>query len=833
MRPTVRTCGWILFAAALGSFTPRFAAAEGVQLRNGMQHNGAVAKVASVSAAGAAAQVPGGVQTKTTIVIDDGLRRVFVPMYQLKNLVDSGTNTGEERFQITQRVFNVGKTVVAVGPIMKVEPFDAWGRRRLTMGSGNGPVDVIQGITDITPRMLRVQGLASRNALVWDMRVATSTLPREQLSRILLNHLNPKSIDDRKRIVQLYLQAERVPDARAELQTIFRDFPEIKELEEVAKSLNQVAANLMLKEIDRRSDAGQYLLSVNLLQNFPSEGVAGEVLLKARERLQKLEDRQAEGAATLKKLREFETGIEDEKLKVAVAPFVDEIAAELNLHNLDRLADFKNLIEDTTMTPDQKVALAVSGWMLDTGNAVVNLGVAVSTGRVRNLAREYLRTKPKAARDALLREIRSEEAGTPSIVAKILAAMCPPFAETETDEVKPVNIADERAILGPRKGEAASVDAEAGANNATADARPAGLITRTVPGLPEDPQITYHIQLPPEYSPYRRYPVIVTLNGAGTTPQQQIDWWAGQYNPEQKMRYGQAGRHGYIVVAPEWIRDHQRKYEYSAREHAAVLYTLRDVCRRYSVDTDKVFLSGHSMGGDAVWDIGLAHPDLWAGLIPIVASADKYVLRYPKNAEFVPFYFVGGERDGNKRELNSSEWDRYLSKGGCDVTIVEYLGRGHEHFYEEVNNIFDWMRLHTRKIVPERGITRDGQPPDRGFVCTSMRPWDSFFWFVEIDKLPASATLVPVDWTKAGEVRPIETEGRILANNGISVKSGAGKITVWLSPEWIDFNNSENRPIVTIRGKRYHNLEPSVDVLLEDCRTRGDRLHPFWGRVDD
>ena len=26
--------------------------------------------------------------------------------------------------------------------------------------------------------------------------------------------------------------------------------------------------------------------------------------------------------------------------------------------------------------------------------------------------------------------------------------------------------------------------------------------------------------------------------------------------------------------------------------------------------------------GDAVWDMGLAHPDLWAGVIPIVATSD-------------------------------------------------------------------------------------------------------------------------------------------------------------------------------------------------------------------
>jgi hypothetical protein len=32
--------------------------------------------------------------------------------------------------------------------------------------------------------------------------------------------------------------------------------------------------------------------------------------------------------------------------------------------------------------------------------------------------------------------------------------------------------------------------------------------------LSEEPLITYWVQLPPEYDPYRRYPCILTLNGA-------------------------------------------------------------------------------------------------------------------------------------------------------------------------------------------------------------------------------------------------------------------------------------------------------------------------------
>ena len=186
---------------------------------------------------------------------------------------------------------------------------------------------------------------------------------------------------------------------------------------------------------------------------------------------------------------------------------------------------------------------------------------------------------------------------------------------------------------------------------------------------------------------------------------------------------GQATRQGYIVIAPVWTVDRQDEYGYSAREHAAVLNSLRDACRRFSIDTDRVFLSGHSIGGDAAWDIGLAHPDLWAGVIPIVATADRYCDRYWKNARYVPFYVVAGGLDDGRLAKDSLSLDRYL-RDGFNTTVVEYLGRGHEDFYEEILRIFDWMGRFHRNFFP------------RDFTCETMREWDNFFWWVEVSGLP-------------------------------------------------------------------------------------------------
>jgi predicted esterase len=292
-----------------------------------------------------------------------------------------------------------------------------------------------------------------------------------------------------------------------------------------------------------------------------------------------------------------------------------------------------------------------------------------------------------------------------------------------------------------------------------------------------------------------------------------MNWWTGSYDEKLNMRLGQATRHGYIVIAPQWFREDQKEYEFSSREHAAVLASLRDACRRLSIDTDRVFLSGHGIGGDAAWDIALAHPDLWAGVIPIVASADKYVIRYWENGRYVPMYFVTGELDGDKMSRNSVQFDRYLTKVGYDVMITEYQGRGGEHFQEELLRIMEWMNLHQRAPTP------------KDFSCTSLRPWDNFFWFAELRNFPEKSMVLPMNWP-GKNASPSPIHGKIQEGNGVVLEPAGAKATIWLSPTMIDFDKR-----ISING-RSASVKPSVQTILEDVRSRGDRQHPYWAKVE-
>jgi hypothetical protein len=57
---------------------------------------------------------------------------------------------------------------------------------------------------------------------------------------------------------------------------------------------------------------------------------------------------------------------------------------------------------------------------------------------------------------------------------------------------------------------------------------------------------------------------------------------------------------------------------------------------------------------------------------------------------------------------------------------------------------------------------------------------------------------------------------------------------VWLSPEAVDF---DQRVPITINGRALASggrvIAPDLGVLLEDVRTRADRQHPFWAKVEN
>ena len=471
------------------------------------------------------------------IMVDDELTRTMVSKRKLVKVESGPVDFGMEKLRIPQRVPEKGRRVAGMGAALEATPFDEFGRRILSLSTAGGRVDIVQGITEITPRWTRIEGIVTENPVLLDMRLATTAVPRDVLRRVIEQHIDRTDADQRLRVVRLLIQGERYEEARSELDEVVKDFPDLADLAEERKRISELAARRILAEIRMRGRVGQDRLAMRLLEAFPVADVGGEMLEEVRELRDEYRDRQEAARGLVARLRTRLEQVGDPQVRADAAAMVAEIERDLSFGTLDRLATFERLGADPATPGDRALALAINGWLQGAALGDDNLKVALSSVRLRGLLHDYLRSATPAARDELLARMRNEESFAATTLAGIARRMRPPLPPPEPK--------------GP------------------------GLFEIDVPGLPGEPTTRCLVQLPPEYDPLRLYPTIVTLHAAWSTPLTQLEWWAGRPAADGE-RLGQATRHGFIVIAPAWAREHQTGYEYSAREQAIVLGALRE-----------------------------------------------------------------------------------------------------------------------------------------------------------------------------------------------------------------------------------------------------------------
>ena len=769
-----------------------------VTMQSGADYEGLVGSVSEMYNGSA---VPDPFDSKPIVVINDGLRRVFVRDTRVQGgLGDSNRN--EIQLDIFQRVSN--SSVGFGGTILRIGPFDRNGHRILTMRDPRGRIQtIVQGITAVTPRFCEVKTLVG-TPRQWSMRIGTGTVPTSVLVPLLRRQIkDPADLNAHQKIADFLIQAGYYQLASEELRLIQQRFPDDERLQQdidrTRQLLKQQAARQILTEARLRLSSGQTELAEKFLTSAINlEGVAGEILAEFRELQNQSKEKQQTLEESRQKLQTLILSATDlsPEQKAAAERLTKELKRDLNSVNGPRLDSWRRLANDPNTKPQQKLALAISGWLLGSNRAINNLAVAESLFTVRDLVFEYLNTEPDQAfrRNEILQELEQFEAGTPGFLVDMIAQMTPPSPPPE---------------------------------NALSGAEPIP-IKVTMPGTKANPkpvEVECLALVPPEYDPYRRYPMLLTLPDR-KAPLDELNAWCGRYNAKLKVRTGQAMRHGYIVVAVAWQeQDNQLTNDWSAYEHAVVLKALRAAMRKFAVDSDRVFLVGRGIGGNVAYDVGLSHPEHWAGVIGISGELDRYMNFYANNEHVpLPVYSVVGDENALAISVSKNVWNTWFrSRKYVNNTVVQYIGRANDQISEAIPAIFDWTRLHKRRSPGGAGFD---------FQCKTVRPWDNYFWFLEVSDIP-EANIVWPEMFRSNKIRTFTLKGSVSAQRTnkfvLAPKRTPGKATLWLSPDYVDFSKQ-----IEIKGmaRDFRGFAtPSRRTLLEDVRNRADRQRPYPARI--
>lgn len=748
---------------------------------------------------------------RSIVMLDNGLKRTFFSKRDIANKGDSTLSNLE--IEIFQRV-NDGNDNRGNGTLLAVGKFDEHGHRTITVripmkNGGTQVVPVVQGVTKISPLWTEVQTLIVDHKLInterWDMRLATSSIPTDVLHNLLYSSIDPGDPIERLKIVDFYVEAQQHRRAIEEHAQIMRDFPDaIDNFQTQSLELQHAYGQSVLREARFRETVGQIELATQMAAAIDTSKMPPitreDFQLFLQETIKQVnEEIEQTREELVTRSRKYVANTQNNpEAANAAERLALEVESDLRRSNIERLASYKRLQVATDQTDEQLIALAITGWILGSDNAIGNMGVAESLFKVRDLVYEYLEPAKPGRRVQILQELENYEGGEPKYLAALINNIQPPEAPKLDDYTGSEPLEFEITIEG------------------------------TAAQNHELQKFKYLVHLPPNYDPYRKYPCLMTLR-AETSTNEQLERWAGLYNPRLGVRTGQAIRHGYVVVSLDWKRPKQTRYEYSAAEHKAILGCMRAMLKKFSIDSDRFFITGHGSGADAAYDVAISHPEHWAGVIGIAGKIFKYPIHYKENKHFgLNVYSVVGTKEHKNISESADAWNTWLKGGSFNkCLVVEYIGRLAEPFFEEFPSIMDWCDV-TRRNWPSMD--------NCSIECKSLRPWDNYFWFMEIHGIREKYVMRPTNWPLNGRgFNPLKPKVKLSHTDqanlfqGVSPRGNkqASGVTFWLSPDFIDF---KKRVEIDAAGGFRGFIEPSREVLLEDVRRRGDRKRPFWAK---
>ncbi|MCI0339632.1 MAG: hypothetical protein L0216_00540, partial [Planctomycetales bacterium] len=254
-----------------------------------------------------------------------------------------------------------------------------------------------------------------------------------------------------------------------------------------------------------------------------------------------------------------------------------------------------------------------------------------------------------------------------------------------------------------------------------------------------------------------------------------------------------------------------------------IKYLLHEMFRDFSVDFDRIYCVGHSLGGVGAWSMGVRFPDYFAGT---VAGAGNE----PGCLDFevlynTPMFIHHGETDIQVKPDQDKAAEskiRQIQPPLRNIVFRWYVagdGRGHG-YPEEVRKEYEaWLLPQKRDMYPKRVVC----------TCPISRNQDEK-WGVIFDGKETSQSVfwLGIENRTAGDAKAI---GEVTKPNTIEVKAtNCPRIAVYVSDEFLDLD----QPVVVIvNGKKLHDAKVarSAEFLAKHIEETDDRGRFFANKI--
>ena len=732
--------------------------------------------------------------------IDDNVRSIMFSQAHVLKIEEHKDEAPVSKPYVRLQSINQTK---AIDPTWSVDSFGPWteaGDRTVEVNTGSGRKSMTQRIAWMTPRFFAAPTIDYK----WNMRYFTQELEPERARAFLLNLFKTRKDLAEIKPPQKFLKVAGFmqevgwfKEAEGELVKIIVNFPaEKKVAEEMLAKLRKDRAELYVESIEQARKVGQHPEALERLDNYDRDDLQKIISPPYRDRARILKEDYAKEKATIEQARKFLTEFPAYTRKKALWTKVTAfMLEELNHDTVDRLEEFLQQAKQfeqqskakqaLTHNAEEVLAFGVSSWLQGKGLFEKDPQVALNMVRAREFLLAYLQADTNAKRTSLLSTFKNNNQLPIDVIAR-LVRMIPP-----------------------------------------AEPHPAKEINTEVQTIKLDNGGTYLLQLPPDYHHQRAYPVLLVCHSEFESAEETL-----------KRLSEEAAKQGVILAAPLWAGKKvlRAQYQYTDKERATAFDTLRDLRRRFQVDSDRVFLFGWGEGANMAFDVGLARPDQFAGVIPMSGTLTAFAYRYYRsNAQYLPFYVIEGEFNGiNARAMGNlfKDW----TKAPFQSLYVEYRGRASEWFSYEVPQMFQWMNCKSRQL-PKKDLGRDEFHSSRGtdnrFYWLSSETIDANCRFDHTKKAPSGYKPATFQASLSlGNLLDKSTNKEKIWNRAQVKASGMAQVTLWITPGMIDMTKPLEVFINAQAQGGMRVIEPSLDTLLQELHETGDRQRLFVAKID-
>jgi len=202
-------------------------------------------------------------------------------------------------------------------------------------------------------------------------------------------------------------------------------------------------------------------------------------------------------------------------------------------------------------------------------------------------------------------------------------------------------------------------------------------------------------------------PLLVILHGAGERGSDNIK----QLNPGTIMFIREIRKkYDPLILLPQcpsdnvWTINPKRPFNNFYLDSIPVSPTLeivRDITLKlikdYHVDTNRIYITGYSMGGTGTWEMILRNPDLFAAALPICGASDPSKVFLVKDMHIWAF---SAENDQFYNYRETEETVEKLKESNSDIKYTLY--RNQEHYIWDLifkdTKVSDWLFSQMKKV---------------------------------------------------------------------------------------------------------------------------------------